>query len=164
MKLVGGNIMEGLGFPAWPFDLNGLRNGRRSKAEVCAQITLRKITSFTCYIALRNLSVGAADYGNDGLPDLFVANDGLPAYLYHNARGKIFGGILAQIEATGKKVIQRRTASRLFRFRDLTAEGINAPHIKAEIVTASRRIRVDKSPKSLFLYFSQGLRYIADEF
>ena len=28
-----------------------------------------------------NLSVGAADYDNDGWPDLFVANDGLEAYL-----------------------------------------------------------------------------------
>ena len=31
-----------------------------------------------------NLSVGAADYDNDGWPDLFVANDGIEAYLYHN--------------------------------------------------------------------------------
>jgi hypothetical protein len=32
----------------------------------------------------KNLSVGAADYANDGWPDIFVANDGLPAYLYQN--------------------------------------------------------------------------------
>jgi hypothetical protein len=32
----------------------------------------------------KNLSVGAADYDNDGWPDVFVANDGLPAYLYQN--------------------------------------------------------------------------------
>ena len=32
----------------------------------------------------KNLAVGAADYDNDGWPDLFVANDGLSAYLYHN--------------------------------------------------------------------------------
>ncbi|HUE44299.1 MAG TPA: CRTAC1 family protein [Candidatus Sulfotelmatobacter sp.] len=32
----------------------------------------------------KNLSVGAADWDNDGWPDLFVANDGQPAYLYQN--------------------------------------------------------------------------------
>jgi len=32
----------------------------------------------------KNLSVGAADYDNEGWPDLFVANDGVAAYLYHN--------------------------------------------------------------------------------
>ncbi|HET8967652.1 MAG TPA: CRTAC1 family protein [Candidatus Acidoferrum sp.] len=32
----------------------------------------------------KNLSVGAADYDNDGWPDLFVANDGIPSYLYRN--------------------------------------------------------------------------------
>ncbi|MBV8812011.1 MAG: CRTAC1 family protein, partial [Acidobacteriaceae bacterium] len=31
-----------------------------------------------------NLSVQAVDYDNDGWPDLFVANDGLEAYLYRN--------------------------------------------------------------------------------
>jgi enediyne biosynthesis protein E4 len=32
----------------------------------------------------KNLSVGAYDWDNDGWPDLFVANDGQPAYLYQN--------------------------------------------------------------------------------
>jgi hypothetical protein len=32
----------------------------------------------------KNLSVQAADYDNDGWPDLLVANDGVEAYLYHN--------------------------------------------------------------------------------
>ena len=38
----------------------------------------------------KNLSVGAGDYDNDGWPDLFVANDGLDAYLYHNRRNGTF--------------------------------------------------------------------------
>ena len=38
----------------------------------------------------KNLSVGAADYDNDGWPDLFVANDGLEAYLFHNERNGKF--------------------------------------------------------------------------
>lgn len=38
----------------------------------------------------KNLAVGAADYDNDGWPDLFVANDGLNAYLYHNEHGGTF--------------------------------------------------------------------------
>ena len=38
----------------------------------------------------KNLSVGAADYDNDGWPDIFVANDGLEAYLYHNEHNGTF--------------------------------------------------------------------------
>src|ERR1700716_1866389 len=38
----------------------------------------------------KNLSVAAADYDNDGWPGLFVANDGLNAYLYHNERNGTF--------------------------------------------------------------------------
>jgi len=38
----------------------------------------------------KNLSVAAADYDDDGWPDLFVANDGLNAYLYHNERDGTF--------------------------------------------------------------------------
>ena len=38
----------------------------------------------------KNLSVGAADYDNDGWPDLFVANDGIEAYLYHNEHNGTF--------------------------------------------------------------------------
>ncbi len=37
-----------------------------------------------------NLSIGAADYDNDGWPDLFVANDGIEAFLYHNEHNGTF--------------------------------------------------------------------------
>jgi enediyne biosynthesis protein E4 len=41
----------------------------------------------------KNLSVGAFDFDNDGWPDLFVANDGVEAYLYHNERDGTFKDI-----------------------------------------------------------------------
>jgi hypothetical protein len=41
----------------------------------------------------KNLAVGAGDYDNDGWPDLFVANDGLQASLYHNQHNGKFSDI-----------------------------------------------------------------------
>jgi enediyne biosynthesis protein E4 len=38
----------------------------------------------------KNLSVAAADYDNNAWPDLFVANDGLDVYLYHNEHNGTF--------------------------------------------------------------------------
>ena len=38
----------------------------------------------------KTLAVGAADYDNDGWPDLFVANDGMEAYLFHNEHNGTF--------------------------------------------------------------------------
>jgi hypothetical protein len=38
----------------------------------------------------KNLSVGACDYDHDGWPDLFVANDGVEAYLYRNNKDGTF--------------------------------------------------------------------------
>src|SRR5262249_23755707 len=43
-----------------------------------------------------NLSVGAADYDNDGWPDLFVANDGIEAFLYHNEHNGTFTEVAAE--------------------------------------------------------------------
>jgi len=34
----------------------------------------------------KNLSVAAMDFDNDGWPDLFVGNDGIEFFLYHNER------------------------------------------------------------------------------
>lgn len=38
----------------------------------------------------RAMGVGAADYDNDGFVDIFVSNDHMINYLYHNEGGKIF--------------------------------------------------------------------------
>jgi hypothetical protein len=52
----------------------------------------------------KNLSVAAVDYDDDGWPDLFVANDGVNAYLYHNEHNGTFSevGLLAGMALTGR--------------------------------------------------------------
>ena len=52
----------------------------------------------------KNLSVAAADYDDDGWPDIFVANDGLNAYLYHNEHNGTFTevGLFAGMALTGR--------------------------------------------------------------
>src|SRR6266567_1927682 len=52
----------------------------------------------------KNLSVAAVDYDDDGWSDLFVANDGVNAYLYHNEHNGTFTevGLLAGMALTGR--------------------------------------------------------------
>jgi hypothetical protein len=52
----------------------------------------------------KNLSVAAVDYDDDGWPDIFVANDGVNAYLYHNDHNGTFTevGLLAGMALTGR--------------------------------------------------------------
>src|SRR5215470_14504700 len=38
----------------------------------------------------KTLSVGAADFDNDGWPDIFIANDGIRAFLFHNLHNGTF--------------------------------------------------------------------------
>ncbi len=52
----------------------------------------------------KGLAVGVGDYDNDGWPDLFVANDGIVAYLFHNDRNGKFTevGLMAGMAVTSR--------------------------------------------------------------
>jgi hypothetical protein len=52
----------------------------------------------------KGLAVGVGDYDNDGWPDLFVANDGMVAYLFHNEHNGKFSevGLTAGMAVTAR--------------------------------------------------------------
>src|SRR6516165_7306304 len=107
----------------------------------------------------KNLSVGAADYDNDGWPDLFVANDGLAAYLYHNEHNGTFTeqGSLSGMAFSGQG---RTMAAMCIALGDYNNDGwldlyIANGHVYPEIEQVSPEIRY-KQINTLFHNDGQG--------
>jgi hypothetical protein len=69
-----------------------LNDGKGTFADASAQAGLTK------YIG-NGLGVAVGDYDDDGRPDVFVANDGMPNFLFHNEGGGRFSeaGLLAGV-------------------------------------------------------------------
>jgi hypothetical protein len=69
-----------------------LNDGKGSFSDASAQAGLTK------YIG-NGLGVAVGDYDDDGRPDVFVANDGVPNFLFHNEGGGRFSeaGLLAGV-------------------------------------------------------------------
>ena len=63
-------------------------NGNGTFSQVTRAAGMYQPNSYT-------LAVGAADYDNDGWPDLFVANDGADNYLYRNKHDGTFTNVAA---------------------------------------------------------------------
>ncbi len=48
-------------------------------------------------VAGRAMGVTVGDFDNDGWPDIYVANDNMPSYLYHNNRDGTFSNVAASL-------------------------------------------------------------------
>jgi hypothetical protein len=71
----------------------------------------------------RAMGVGAADYDNDGYTDIFVSNDHMVNYLYHNKGGEIFEdrGIMS---GTAFNQVGEATISMSVDFADYNNDGL----------------------------------------
>ena len=71
----------------------------------------------------RAMGVGAADYNNDGYTDIFVSNDHMVNYLYHNKGGELFEdrGILS---GTAFNQVGEATISMSVDFADYNNDGL----------------------------------------
>jgi hypothetical protein len=71
----------------------------------------------------RAMGVGVADYDNDGFVDIFVSNDHMVNYLYHNNKGKVFEdrGVLSGV---GFNQVGEATISMSVDFADYNNDGL----------------------------------------
>jgi hypothetical protein len=71
----------------------------------------------------KGMAVGVADYDGDGFPDIFVTNDKLPNFLFHNLRNGRFEEVAIQagvaLTDTGAEISSMGTD-----FRDLNNDGL----------------------------------------
>lgn len=71
----------------------------------------------------RGMSVAIADYDQDGFPDVFVTNDGMPNYLFHNKGDGTFEEV-AMLEGTALRDHGKAVASMGSEFKDYNNDGL----------------------------------------
>ncbi len=71
----------------------------------------------------RAMGVAAADYDNDGYPDIYVSNDHMENYLYHNEGGKGFKNV-AEMAGVAANEMGDATISMAVDFADYNEDGL----------------------------------------